>query len=94
MERVKVKVQPVAKITKMEEPETIEPATPVEVTLQTAIETLRAQVDEAALAQVEEKFEQWKLYQSIQQESIELEIATRELNRKYEAYLAEEIIEI
>ena len=94
MERVKVKAQPVAKITKMEEPETIEPATPVEVTLQTAIETLRAQVDEAALAQVEEKFEQWQLYQSIQQESIELEIATRELNRKYEAYLAEEIIEI
>ncbi len=94
MERVKVKPQPVAKITKVEEPVTVKPATPVEVPLQTAIEALRAQVDEAALAMVEEKFEQWQLHQSIQQESIELEIATRELNRKYEAYLAEEIIEI
>ena len=94
MERVKVTPKPVAKIAQVEEPVTAEPAPPVEVSLQTAIETLRAQVDEAALAQVEEKFEQWQLYQSIQQESIELEIATRELNRKYEAYLAEEIIEI
>ena len=94
MERVKVKAQPVAKITKMEEPETIEPATPVEVSLQTAIDALRAQVDEADLALVEEKFEQWMLRQTTLQEGIELEIATRELERKYEEYLADNVIEI
>ncbi len=92
IKRVEVKNAPAAKA--VEAPVTVEPATPVEVSSPTAIEALRAQVDEAALAMVEEKFEQWQLYQSIQQESIELEIATRELNRKYEAYLAEEIIEI
>lgn len=92
IKRVEVKNAPAAKV--VEAPVTVEPATPVEASSPTAIEALRAQVDEAALAMVEEKFEQWQLYQSIQQESIELEIATRELNRKYEAYLAEEIIEI
>ena len=59
-----------------------------------SIEDLRAQVTEADLAQVEKNYELWLLKQTIVNEGIELQIATRELNRKYEAYLAEEIIEI
>lgn len=59
-----------------------------------AIEIVSAQVTEADLAQVESNYEKWRLKQAIIHEGIELEIATRELNRKYEAYLAENVIEI
>lgn len=59
-----------------------------------AIEIVSAQVTEADLAQVESNYEKWRLKQAIIHEGFELEIATRELNRKYEAYLAEDVIEI
>lgn len=59
-----------------------------------AIELVKAQVTEADLEKVERDFELWQLKQTIVNEGIELEIATRELNKKYEAYLAEEVIEI
>jgi len=51
-------------------------------------------VSEADLAQVEKNFEQWQLRQTILHESIELQIAIKELERKYESYLAENVIEI
>ena len=59
-----------------------------------SLEDLKAQVSEADLAQVEKNYERWRLRQTILHESIELEIATKELERKYEAYLAENVIEI
>lgn len=59
-----------------------------------SIEELKAQVTETDLAQVERKFELWKLRQTILNESIELEIAAKELERKYKAYLAENTVEI
>jgi len=59
-----------------------------------AIEIISAQVTEADLAQVESNYEKWRLKQAILHESIELEIATRELQRRYEDYLAEDVIEI
>lgn len=58
------------------------------------IEDLRAQVTEADLAQVEKNYELWLLKQTIVNEGIELQIATKELEKKYEAHLAENIIEI
>ena len=72
---------------------------PVEEAEETAektfsLEDLKAQVSEADLAQVEKNFEQWQLRQTILHESIELQIAIKELERKYEAYLAENVIEI
>ena len=82
------------KVAKVEIPVAVESAPPVEVSPLTAIEALKAQVDEEALAQVEQKFEQWQLHQTILQEGIELEIATQELERKYEEYLADNVIEI
>ena len=59
-----------------------------------SIEDLRAQVTEADLAQVEKNYELWLLKQTIVNEGIELQIATKELEKKYEAHLAENIIEI
>ena len=59
-----------------------------------AIEIISAQVTEADLAQVESNYEKWRLKQAILHESIELEIATRELQQRYEDYLAEDVIEI
>ncbi|MDE6012179.1 MAG: hypothetical protein K2G91_05525 [Prevotella sp.] len=47
------------------------------------------QVSEAEIAQVEEDFRQWQLRWMIQNEAIDLEIATEQLNKKYAAYLAE-----
>ena len=72
---------------------------PVEEAEETAektfsLEDLKAQVSEADLAQVEKNFEQWQLRQTILHESIELQIAIKELERKYESYLAENVIEI
>lgn len=72
---------------------------PVEETEETtektfSLEDLKAQVSEADLAQVEKNFEQWQLRQTILHESIELQIAIKELERKYESYLAENVIEI
>ncbi|MDE7118072.1 MAG: hypothetical protein K2O61_05450, partial [Bacteroidaceae bacterium] len=46
------------------------------------------QVSEAELAQVEEDFRLWQLRWEILNESIELEIATEQLNKKYAMYLA------
>lgn len=59
-----------------------------------AIEIISAQVTEADLAQVESNYEKWRLKQAILHESIELEIATRALQQRYEDYLAEDVIEI
>lgn len=50
--------------------------------------TMTTQVSEAELAQVEEDFRLWQLRWEILNESIELEIATEQLNRKYAMYLA------
>ena len=90
--RVEVKKAPAAKVAEI--PVAVKSAPPAEVRPLTPIDALRAQVDEAALAQVEQKFEQWQLHQTILQEAIELEIATQELERKYEEYLADNVIEI
>lgn len=65
-----------------------------EVEAPSAIEIISAQVTEADLAQVESNYEKWRLKQAILHESIELEIATRELQQRYEDYLAEDVIEI
>ncbi len=92
MEPVEAKPQPIVKVA--EAPAAVQSAPPVEVSSLTPIEALRAQVNEEALAHVEQKFEQWMLRQTILQEGIELEIATRELERKYEEYLADNVIEI
>lgn len=94
VKRAEVKNTSVPKVAKVEIPVAVESAPPVEVSPLTAIEALKAQVDEEALAQVEQKFEQWQLHQTILQEGIELEIATQELERKYEEYLADNVIEI
>lgn len=92
MELVEAKPQSIVKAA--EAPAAVKSAHPVVVRPLTPIEALRAQVNEEALAQVEQKFEQWMLRQTILQEGIELEIATRELERKYEEYLADNVIEI
>ena len=86
-----------AKATETNVTETPSP-TPTEETPEeeapSAIEIISAQVTEADLAQVESNYEKWRLKQAILHESIELEIATRELQRRYEDYLAEDVIEI
>lgn len=88
-----------AKATETNVTETPSPTpTPTEETPEeeapSAIEIISAQVTEADLAQVESNYEKWRLKQAILHESIELEIATRELQRRYEDYLAEDVIEI
>ena len=86
-----------AKATETKVTETPSP-TPTEETPEeealSAIEIISAQVTEADLAQVESNYEKWRLKQAILHESIELEIATRELQQRYEDYLAEDVIEI
>lgn len=64
----------------MEEEEKVIEEPPVQPTMQ---------VSEAEIAQVEEDFRQWQLRWMILNKSIDLEIATEQLNKKYAAYLAE-----
>ena len=96
---VEVKTTPkpkIAKATVVDVPvnEPLEQKDNIEEEVTSSIEYLRAQVTEADLEKVEKDFELWLLKQTIVNEGIELEIATRELNRKYEAHLAENVIEI
>ncbi|MDE5739770.1 MAG: hypothetical protein K2H92_05615 [Bacteroidaceae bacterium] len=63
----------------VEEEEEVMEEPPVQPTLQ---------VSEAELAQVEADFRLWQLRWEILNESIELEIATEQLNKKYAMYLA------
>lgn len=76
--RKPVPAEPVSPVVVEEEEEVMEEP-PVQPTMQ---------VSEAELAQVEEDFRLWQLRWEILNESIELEIATEQLNRKYAMYLA------
>lgn len=76
--RKPVPAEPVSPVV-VEEGEEVMEEPPVQPTMQ---------VSEAELAQVEEDFRLWQLRWEILNESIELEIATEQLNRKYAMYLA------
>lgn len=97
--QVEVKTTPKPKIAKatvvdVSVNEPLEQTDDIEEEVAFSIEDLRAQVTEADLAQVEKNYELWLLKQTIVNEGIELQIATKELEKKYEAHLAENIIEI
>ena len=97
--QVEVKTTPkpkIAKATVVDVPvnEPLEQKDNIEEEVTSPIEYLRAQVTEADLAQVEKNYELWLLKQTIGNEGLELQIATKELEKKYEAHLAENIIEI